>query len=426
MARPGQQRAAAEEHVPVAIDDWVLPSLPYRSVRGDVVMALGILLIGVMVAVTGFGRGPAPEGGPLVPLLAAVVAASSLLAKRRWPVVACVGCGAALVGETALVGAGLNLALLIALFDALYAAALVGRPWERRTILVGCTVAGAVLVASSRGDADDRIQVVLSLVALLGSPLFIGTASRQREELIQAEKARAAAERQRADAVLRAATAERERAVRSERATLARDLHDAVAAHLSAIALQSAATSRASGDTASAMRAVRESSLEALAELRQLIDVLNAEDPGDLPLKVPPGIEETGILRGDAERLGVALELEVDAPREDLTTATSHVLMRIAREAVVNAARHAPGAPLRLTVRAEDEGVLLTASNPLPDERPAADPSSPQDTSGGLGTVIMTEQAAAVGGRCDAGPSDDGTWVVRATVPRHRSPVVPS
>lgn len=423
-ASPVRERAE-EAHVPTAIDDWVFPHLPYRSVRGDVVMSLGILVLGVVVALTGFARQPAPQE-PAVAIVATVVAAAALLVKRRRPGPAALVIGAALAIEAALVGTGMNLAILIALFDVLYVVALLGSDRERRMIVALCVLAAAALLILPIGSISNRLQAALSLLAVLGTPLFIGTSSRQREALVRVEKGRAEAERGRADAVVRAAGAERRQAVRAERAALARDLHDAVAAHLSAIALQSgAAMSRAGQEADPAMRAVRESSLEALRELRQLIDVLSADDPGDLPLKVPPGLEETEILEADAQRLGVPLRLDVDVPREALTTATSHVLMRIAREGVVNAARHARGTEVTVRAGVADDVVELTVTNPLTDGRGELGEAEDAERSagGGLGTVIMAEQAAAVGGHCVVGPDGD-TWRVRATVPRHRSTAV--
>ncbi|GAA4422645.1 hypothetical protein GCM10023169_17340 [Georgenia halophila] len=403
------------EHVPSAIDDWVLPRLPYRSFRGDVAMSVGIVLLGVLVAFTVFGRWAPEDDRSVIVMVAALVSAGALLLKRRLPVLAVGVIAGMLIGEAALTGRGTNLAVLIALFDALYATALVGSRRERTIVTLACAVASVAVLVLSTGSVAERVQYALSAVALLGTPLFIATASRQRDALVQAEKARAGAEAARADAVVRAAVAEREQAVRAERATLARDLHDAVAAHLSAIALQSGAAVAQAGAGGSSMRAVRESSLEALSELRQLIDVLSADDPGELPLRVPPGLGETEILRADAQRLGIDLVLDVDVPREALTTATSRVLMRIAKEALVNAARHAPGSAVTVTARAGLREVVLRAVNRLTD--PGTGGGAGLGT--GLGTVIMAEQASAVGGVCRAGPGDDGTWVVRAEVPRH-------
>jgi hypothetical protein len=74
-------------------------------------------------------------------------------------------------------------------------------------------------------------------------------------------------------------------------------------------------------------------------------------------------------------------------------------------------------AELRLDVRPDGDFVVLRATNPLKDSDPADGLPA-----GGLGTVIMVEQAAAVGGRCSAGPDGDH-WVVRAAVPRQRQTV---
>ncbi|MFM2475568.1 hypothetical protein K6Y82_52740, partial [Burkholderia cenocepacia] len=133
--------------------------------------------------------------------------------------------------------------------------------------------------------------------------------------------------------------AERESAVRDERTGMARELHDELAARLSAIALQSAAlAARAPNDEEVAVRAIRTSSVEALDELRQLIGVLTTGRDDDA---VAVGIDDVEALRRDAERFAVDLDAEVDVPTGAIGAAASHALMRIAREALVNAARHA-------------------------------------------------------------------------------------
>jgi signal transduction histidine kinase len=95
---------------------------------------------------------------------------------------------------------------------------------------------------------------------------------------------------------------------------------------------------------------------------------------------------------------------EVDGP-------TGTALHRIAREALANVARHAPGNRVEVLVTTDAGGVSLTV-----DDHGARAPA-PDAAAGHFGLVGMRERARALGGELDAGPSADG-WSVRARLPR--------
>ena len=86
---------------------------------------------------------------------------------------------------------------------------------------------------------------------------------------------------------------------------------------------------------------------------------------------------------------------------------------RIVQEALTNVLRHSPGAEAEVLVRFGAESVELVVTN---DQRADGDTSA--QNGGGLGLVGMRERAALLGGRLDAGPGDDGRFVVRAWLPR--------
>lgn len=389
------------------LDEYVLPLVRYRSRLGVVAIAALALVAGI--AGTAFGYGypvdPAlPLGLPWMSYVLVVGAAGCLLAKRAVPIVAVAGAGVIVVTDVAAVTGSLSLIPVLAFFDAIYAAMLDDRARIRRIVLAIAVAVGLVLVGVwlATGDVDPvrGLQLALSLALLIAAPTVWGLSVRQRDELLAAETARA-------DAVARAADAERESAVRGERTAMARELHDELAARLSAIALQSAAlAARAPADdaTATAVRAIRSSSVEALDELRQLIGVLTTGRDDDA---VAVGID-VEVLRRDAERFAVDLDARVDVPPDAIETAASHALMRIARESLVNAARHAPGEPVRLRVDVADGVAALDASNAL----------VPGATAGGngLGIALMAQRWRAVGGSGSVG-ARDGRWVVRVEVP---------
>lgn len=401
---PARTRAPDEPVPATTVDDWALPRLPYRSVRGDIGSALLIASAGIFAAVTGFGR-MVGLGAEEMSLSIAVTlgAALALLLKRRVPVVATLA--VALLATVEVVALDqLNLGMVLAIADVLYAAGLVGSRTERRIVMALLAVAAV----NSAATAADTLEAAIVSAFLLGLPMFLGTAARQRDQIVRAERQRRVAQTERADALVDAAVAERSRAVAAERAALARDLHDGVAAHLSAIALQSGA---ATGSARQSMAAIRNSSLHALTDLRQLIKVLDTDGSAD-GLQVPGDITDIALLEADAVRYGVKQDVYIDVPPEALSRATGHVLRKIAHEALLNTARHAPGTTLYLTVALDADAVVLEAVNQAAGVYP--DPDLP---TGGLGTALMAEQATAVGGVCTAG-LDDGCWVVRARVPR--------
>jgi signal transduction histidine kinase len=84
-------------------------------------------------------------------------------------------------------------------------------------------------------------------------------------------------------------------------------------------------------------------------------------------------------------------------------------VVRLAREAVTNAVRHAVGAT-RVTVRVVRDGDALRVT--VTDDGAAVGKGV-----GGFGIQGMAERAALLGGRCDAGPRPNGGWEVRAVIP---------
>lgn len=394
---------------PAPLDAWVLPRIRYGSAAGDAAVAALLLVVAGLLALG--GSGPAhdpslPLGAPWAPWAVVVAAAAATLPKRRLPVLATALLGALLLLDAAWVSGALPVVPLLALLDAVYAAMLhpSGRARAWSLGVAGATALAMLVLARPDGPAD-AVQVAAMLAMLLGTPALWGTSVRQRDALLGAERERVAA-------VAAAAGAERAAALRDERAAMAHELHDELAARLSAIALQTGALSgRAHPDpsVAASVAAVRRSSLEALDELRQLIAVLGGEraEPGP---RTAARIEDAAAMRAEAERFGVALEMRGEAPDGALGSTASHALARIAREAIANAARHAPGAPVRLTIVLEHDDVELRVESALP-SRPVAAGGT------GLGIPLMRERWCAAGGEGQAGPTDAGTWLVRARVP---------
>jgi signal transduction histidine kinase len=198
-----------------------------------------------------------------------------------------------------------------------------------------------------------------------------------------------------------------------EREQLARELHDTVAHHVSAIAIRAQAGQVvAAADPEAALDAlavIEEEASRTLAEMRTMVGGLR---DGEAPALAP----QLGI--GDLERLARSVgdrprvELELSGDLENLGSSVEAAIYRIAQESITNAVRHARHATrIDVRVTGKPDSVRLTVSD---DGVAGANPRNPL----GYGLVGMTERAMLLGGFLEAGPDPDGGWTVEATLPR--------
>ncbi|HET7523242.1 MAG TPA: histidine kinase, partial [Acidimicrobiales bacterium] len=203
-----------------------------------------------------------------------------------------------------------------------------------------------------------------------------------------------------------------EQAKSEERVMFARELHDTVAHHVSAIAVQAqagralAATSPSS--PLEALEAIEVEASRTLAEMRAMVRVLRNEAPADYAPQ--PGVADLERLSG-ASPTGPRVEVTVSGDLSALPRAIDAAVFRIAQEAVTNARRHARNATL---VEVRVTGDQSTVSLAVRDDGDMA----PGDTDPGFGMTGMSERALLLGGTCQAGPCPGGGWAVVATLPR--------
>jgi signal transduction histidine kinase len=199
-----------------------------------------------------------------------------------------------------------------------------------------------------------------------------------------------------------------------ERALLARELHDTVAHHVSAIAVQAqagralAATSPSS--PLEALEVIEVQASRTLAEMRAMVRVLRNEAPADYA--PAPGVADLDRL-GGASPTGPRVEVTLAGDLAELPQAIDAAVFRIAQEAVTNALRHARNATL---VDVRVTGSQSTVSLTVRDDGQAG-PGDPHPDAG-FGLAGMVERALLLGGTCRAGPCPDGGWAVDATLPR--------
>ena len=199
-----------------------------------------------------------------------------------------------------------------------------------------------------------------------------------------------------------------------EREQLARELHDTVAHHVSAIAIRAQAgrtLAPSQPDAAvDALEVIEEAASRTLADLRALVGTLRDGEDADLaPQRGAADIQRLAGAPGDGPRVDVQLAGDLD----DLRPLVGAAIYRIAQESITNAVRHARHATrIDVRVTGDDDCVRLTVH-----DDGDAGPSGTGRGSG-YGLVGMTERAALLGGTLEAGPGAGGGWTVTAILPR--------
>jgi signal transduction histidine kinase len=208
----------------------------------------------------------------------------------------------------------------------------------------------------------------------------------------------------------RATQAEARSAALGERARIAREIHDVLAHSLAALAVQLEAADAllTGGRTERAQQVVRQSrqlAREGLAETKQAVMALRDGAASPLPAALATLVGTYG--------LDGAARVRVTGEPVELIPEARFALYRIAQEALTNATKHAPGAPVRVALDYQPEAVLLTVTN----DACAEDADRPlTGAGGGYGLTGMAERVEPLGGELTAGPVDGG-WRVMAKIP---------
>ncbi|MCW3819366.1 histidine kinase [Micromonospora sp. DR5-3] len=205
------------------------------------------------------------------------------------------------------------------------------------------------------------------------------------------------------------------RAVLEERTRIAREMHDVVAHHMSMIAVQAETAPYRLGDLPEPARAefaaVAGSAREALTDMRRLLGVLRSETAG--PETAPqPGLTDLPAMVEAARRAGLAVTLDSPAPAARTPTPVGLAAYRIVQEGLANAARHAAGAAVRVTVRPGPHALAVRVENTAGTGGPTV-----AERGAGHGLTGMRERALALGGTFAAGPVPGGGYTVVAELP---------
>lgn len=396
----GAEHMAVDERMLNAVErrikSWRVPPLVT-----DVLLTLIVLAPSLELA------GPDRATGPLLWLAMALTLLQTLplVARRRWPlgVLAVTATAEAL----ALIFLPLNpgsLGLAVALYT-------VARRVERRVslrlaILIASVNALILLVNVLLGRLDWPSLFVL--LAFLFASWSLGDNIRTRRAYLAGLEERAQRlEREKEENIRRAA--------QDERTRIARELHDVVAHHVSAIAVQAGAgTELVERDPQRArevLRFILETSREALAEMRTMLNVLHSDEPGGE--RAPqPTLAQIEHLVSQSRAAGLPVTLQVEGVPQPLPEALDVSAYRIVQEALTNTLKHAGPAHSRVVVRYKPDALELEISD---DGRGVAD--APSNADAGRGLIGMRERVALFGGELETGPAPGQGFLVCACLP---------
>ncbi|MFE4693957.1 sensor histidine kinase [Streptomyces sp. NPDC056749] len=393
--------------LPSALADDELPGDRARSRRTVRDWAVDITLF---LCAAGFGMSvlaaietdaTTPDGVLLADSLVGAVACCGLWARRRWPVGVAVTLTAVSLVEPVAAGA-----MLIGLFSLA-----VHRPFRPVAFIGAAALAVAPVQPMLRPDPGTSF-VVSTVIGVLLVLLVLswGMVVRSRRQLVVTLRERA--RRAETEAALRA-----EQAQRLAREAIAREMHDVLAHRLTLLSVHAGALEfRPDAPTAEVARAagvIRDSAHEALQDLREIIGVLRAPGESEDGNRPQPTLVTLDALVDESRSAGMEVTLDnrvADPARAP--AATGRTVYRIAQEALTNARKHAPGAPVGVTVAGgPGDGLSIEVDNPAPDE-----PFDPVPGSG-QGLIGLTERANLAGGSLDHGPRPDGGFTVRARLP---------
>jgi len=296
-----------------------------------------------------------------------------------------------------------------------------GSPSRVPTVLIGCYSLGrytdgrwaaivggaggflygaAITIASALDPGPDPEGLWLAGLGNVLLPVGLGQFVRIRAELQERARREAADE-----------------AVRAERRRIARELHDVVAHHLSVInALVGGARATLPPEqdvTRDALQGAEETARQALAEMRQLLDVLRADDGGGADAATGVGTARLPALVEEAGTAGLPAQLTVQGEPVPLPTAVDHAVYRIVQEALTNTRKHSVGA--RASVRLSYEPAAIEVEV-LDDGMAKQSPGQ-----GGFGLGGMAERVALCGGRLSTGPREEGGFRVHARIPLEKT-----
>lgn len=367
----------------------------------DLAIAVGVLLACIFLPPAGRAGDRTAELDPAAlaargwgSIALVAVACTVLVWRRQWPVPVWLTVLALTAADTVLTH--LPSRCLPALLVAVYTVAV---HTNRRTALVVAAATAVTLIiptltVTGRSIASDATYALAAFSALAAA---VGDSVRNQRASVESALARAeAAEASREE--------EARRRVVEERLRIARELHDAVAHHVSVVNVQAGVASHLLESNPAAARAalvhVRSASQEVVEEMRVMVGLLRTDGTAQLVEPPTPGLAEVPGLVARMRAAGLEVDLDDRVGARDLPTTTGLTAYRVLQEALTNAGKYGLGGA-RVVLR-EHAGLLrIEVSNPVaapPGGQGPVGGAGPVEQASGHGLVGMRERVAAAGG----------------------------
>ena len=267
-------------------------------------------------------------------------------------------------------------------------------------------IAAAQFISGPHGHEFIVVEVLKDAVL----PWLVGRYTTARRGYIAELEQRAEVQRRDAQAAV-------EHAIAEERSTIARDLHDVISHHVSAIGVHAGAArmglsaATEPNGIADSLAAVETSSRAAMLDLRRLLDLLHG-DPADAG---QPGLDNIDELLDGVRRAGLPTRLSTHGVARPLPESLEIALYRITQEMLTNAARHGDGTPVDIELRYDESTVSVTARNGIRSPS-STEPNDTHPTPRGLAGI--RKRASVFGGTVSYGPYAAGRrWETVATFP---------
>lgn len=292
------------------------------------------------------------------------------------------------------------------------------------TFAVGWALFTATGVVKDVVSLSPKLVLSISLgFFLVGAvlPALYGRYRAQRRALLDAL-------RERNEQLLRERVMVVHQARLRERHRIAQDMHDSLGHQLALISVHSGAleVDRTLSDRQrEAVGVLRQAAVSAMRELREVVGVLHDESTA-----LPPtagtaaagspargGVDGVGGLVESSRAAGARIDLTQEGERRPLSAAVDHAAYRIVQEALTNAHKHAPGAPIAVALRYEPDALVVEVTNSRAPELVGARVGAGTAVSGGQGLTGLRERARLVGGMVHAGPTPEQGFRLAAVLP---------
>ncbi|MFJ3671448.1 sensor histidine kinase [Streptomyces sp. NPDC090106] len=346
-----------------------------------------------------------PPAHPVVVTLLGVWTALLVPARRMYPALTVLGCVPVIAGD--------NVWAMVVVPCVVWSAMRRVAPLRRAWGVIGASGAGAVLLSIAAQSLSGLPAMRYLVVGAGATALFIllpalsGVMMGRRRPLTRLLRER--------NAYLEQARLLNDEAARmEERARIAAEMHDLLGHRIGLISVHAGALQLAAERQAPQLAAQAEllhtTAGTAMDELRGILGVLrhrSDKDSGERGTR-----EDLAALVADSRNAGADAELHWNATESmEADARTRQAVHRVTREGLANALKHAPGAPVRVTLHGEGDTVVVSVVNDAPPV-----PCSPGDGNRS-GLVGLQERIGLLGGSLHAGPRPEGGFALCARIP---------